>query len=108
MTTSTLSLTQRPTWEALAAHYDTMRSEEHTSELQSRQYLVCRLLLEKTPHASVFGWVPLMRGCSLDTRAPRRSLQLMSRHTPAHRQSIDDLADVSPLSTGTMCTESYP
>src|SRR3712207_7419473 len=26
---------------------DTARSEEHTSELQSRQYLVCRLLLEK-------------------------------------------------------------
>src|SRR5947209_13135528 len=25
----------------------TTRSEEHTSELQSRQYLVCRLLLEK-------------------------------------------------------------
>src|SRR5258707_5667690 len=27
------------------------RSEEHTSELQSRQYLVCRLLLEKKNHA---------------------------------------------------------
>src|SRR3712207_7809677 len=27
---------------------DGRRSEEHTSELQSRQYLVCRLLLEKT------------------------------------------------------------
>src|SRR3712207_8549474 len=26
---------------------DPTRSEEHTSELQSRQYLVCRLLLEK-------------------------------------------------------------
>src|SRR3712207_7612214 len=26
---------------------DAGRSEEHTSELQSRQYLVCRLLLEK-------------------------------------------------------------
>src|SRR3712207_7173424 len=26
---------------------DLLRSEEHTSELQSRQYLVCRLLLEK-------------------------------------------------------------
>src|SRR3712207_7030364 len=26
---------------------DKKRSEEHTSELQSRQYLVCRLLLEK-------------------------------------------------------------
>src|SRR3712207_8436474 len=27
-----------------------VRSEEHTSELQSRQYLVCRLLLEKKQH----------------------------------------------------------
>src|SRR3712207_5650332 len=33
----------------------TIRSEEHTSELQSRQYLVCRLLLDKTKahHRSV-------------------------------------------------------
>src|SRR3712207_8617745 len=29
-----------------------MRSEEHTSELQSRQYLVCRLLLEKKQHTN--------------------------------------------------------
>src|SRR3712207_8785141 len=29
------------------AYFDSLRSEEHTSELQSRQYLVCRLLLEK-------------------------------------------------------------
>src|SRR3712207_8696472 len=28
-------------------HHALARSEEHTSELQSRQYLVCRLLLEK-------------------------------------------------------------
>src|SRR3712207_7723422 len=27
--------------------FNEVRSEEHTSELQSRQYLVCRLLLEK-------------------------------------------------------------
>src|SRR3712207_6932397 len=36
----------------------TLRSEEHTSELQSRQYLVCRLLLEKKlyaqPQISIF------------------------------------------------------
>src|SRR3712207_8411670 len=32
-------LTRQPRWST--------RSEEHTSELQSRQYLVCRLLLEK-------------------------------------------------------------
>src|SRR3712207_8281108 len=30
-----------------AASAESRRSEEHTSELQSRQYLVCRLLLEK-------------------------------------------------------------
>src|SRR3712207_8156217 len=29
------------------------RSEEHTSELQSRQYLVCRLLLEKKNYSSM-------------------------------------------------------
>src|SRR3712207_7883924 len=32
---------------ALDGYYLLLRSEEHTSELQSRQYLVCRLLLEK-------------------------------------------------------------
>src|SRR3712207_7482201 len=39
-----------------------VRSEEHTSELQSRQYLVCRLLLEKknnylTLHTSLLNWL---------------------------------------------------
>src|SRR3712207_8039139 len=33
--------------EAVADRREPGRSEEHTSELQSRQYLVCRLLLEK-------------------------------------------------------------
>src|SRR3712207_8745024 len=30
------------------------RSEEHTSELQSRQYLVCRLLLEKKKNTHIY------------------------------------------------------
>src|SRR3712207_6867560 len=35
------------------------RSEEHTSELQSRQYLVCRLLLEKKePSSDRYSYVP--------------------------------------------------
>src|SRR3712207_8778506 len=46
---------------ALALMVERTRSEEHTSELQSRQYLVCRLLLEKkkkqpillNPHSSL-------------------------------------------------------
>src|SRR3712207_7740290 len=31
-----------------------VRSEEHTSELQSRQYLVCRLLLEKKKKSNTY------------------------------------------------------
>src|SRR3712207_5096195 len=37
-----------PWWRSASHVPMTARSEEHTSELQSRQYLVCRLLLEKT------------------------------------------------------------
>src|SRR3712207_8408083 len=33
-----------------------LRSEEHTSELQSRQYLVCRLLLEKKKTTMELYW----------------------------------------------------
>src|SRR3712207_7464556 len=36
----------------LEATSNDQRSEEHTSELQSRQYLVCRLLLEKKTNDS--------------------------------------------------------
>src|SRR3712207_8165005 len=43
--TSSPSASSRP-----ASAYSLLRSEEHTSELQSRQYLVCRLLLEKKKH----------------------------------------------------------
>src|SRR5947209_10347186 len=35
------------------------RSEEHTSELQSRQYLVCRLLLEKKKNSDITAEVEL-------------------------------------------------
>src|SRR3712207_8453820 len=35
------------------------RSEEHTSELQSRQYLVCRLLLEKNTMMFTFSDLPV-------------------------------------------------
>src|SRR3712207_8395190 len=38
-----------------------LRSEEHTSELQSRQYLVCRLLLEKKNKQLIEATVTLSR-----------------------------------------------
>src|SRR3712207_7486257 len=37
-----------------------VRSEEHTSELQSRQYLVCRLLLEKKKKSTQIHIAPLL------------------------------------------------
>src|SRR3712207_7213599 len=46
----------------------TLRSEEHTSELQSRQYLVCRLLLEKK-----------------NRRLPPEPADLRSASCPGHR-----------------------
>src|SRR3712207_7383782 len=42
-----LGLTEAPRPESFDFPGAWYRSEEHTSELQSRQYLVCRLLLEK-------------------------------------------------------------
>src|SRR3712207_7680692 len=38
----------------LAGNATVERSEEHTSELQSRQYLVCRLLLEKKKKHNIY------------------------------------------------------
>src|SRR5947199_2885803 len=37
-------------WMASARYRSPLRSEEHTSELQSLRHLVCRLLLEKKKH----------------------------------------------------------
>src|SRR3712207_8433846 len=37
--------------------WDHDRSEEHTSELQSRQYLVCRLLLEKKKKTDYINYI---------------------------------------------------
>src|SRR2546422_7072917 len=44
-----------PRWQAFRKLSGFMRSEEHTSELQSRLHLVCRLLLEKKKRSSGLG-----------------------------------------------------
>src|SRR2546430_4929335 len=43
-----------------------VRSEEHTSELQSQSNLVCRLLLEKKNHTYIWHSHPLQTHSSLD------------------------------------------
>src|SRR2546423_11950618 len=44
------------------------RSEEHTSELQSLAYLVCRLLLEKKKSSRCFGGIRVSSVCSCCSR----------------------------------------
>src|SRR3712207_6902624 len=60
------------------------RSEEHTSELQSRQYLVCRLLLEKkkknkqpTTHYTQYATAPIHTSCNKKC--------VLTQHTPIRR-----------------------
>src|ERR1041385_2019531 len=72
------------------------RSEEHTSELQSRLHLVCRLLLEKTQSQRDAPWpVPSLlcshappraqsRGGAVPSRPPVRSVR---RARPRRRRS---------------------
>src|ERR1035437_11176010 len=56
-----------------------IRSEEHTSELQSRQYLVCRLLLEKKKN-------------KLITHSERRARGVVRERGGGHTVSGDDAA----------------
>src|SRR3712207_7619038 len=44
-----------------------LRSEEHTSELQSRQYLVCRLLLEKKKNSTMIATDKVPSSCTRQT-----------------------------------------
>src|SRR5258708_26957412 len=59
---------------AVAEDGDAIRSEEHTSELQSPDHLVCRLLLEKKNKK--LGDDPLHRACRAARVDSRRRLAL--------------------------------
>src|SRR5258707_14036950 len=83
--------TERPYKAALSPS----RSEEHTSELQSRQYLVCRLLLEKKKNTSIQDTRVLFRylaGAKLERffheyrRYDRHGTELTSRNKLHARQ----------------------
>src|SRR5947209_3985557 len=65
-----------------------LRSEEHTSELQSRQYLVCRLLLPRPPRSTLFPYTTLFRSCAAQTDAANPPRQ---QTKPISQLSIRDL-----------------
>src|SRR5207244_12609217 len=56
ITRSCVSTSASAVGESLAKASMSMRSEEHTSELQSPDHLVCRLLLEKKKTTTGVGW----------------------------------------------------
>src|SRR2546429_2300301 len=63
------------------------RSEEHTSELQSRLHLVCRLLLEKKKSASILGsftsyYSTIMTTSELDVHSPNTIQSAIVVHGP--------------------------
>src|SRR3712207_9553452 len=84
-----------------------MRSEEHTSELQSRQYLVCRLLLEKKISS------PFLRGfagngCRITAplsvgRHGSRSFLLIAVSLGVYRLSTQLRSVLSTLSFSSFC-----
>src|SRR5947209_14170878 len=65
------------------------RSEEHTSELQSRQYLVCRLLLEKKKKKTVSTSVSRPHHKSVTPRA-------LSHVRPARGRALHHLDQFVP------------
>src|SRR2546429_1621902 len=82
------------------------RSEEHTSELQSRLHLVCRLLLEKKKHAATriaapkrTGFRQPLRPISLTSQLP---LELYSSTSSTHHGS----SRVSPPCSALTCATS--
>src|SRR5258707_6386195 len=79
-----LSPYTRPMFGCLAVYVK--RSEEHTSELQSRQYLVCRLLLEKKKHVEAL----------LTGRALRRSALPAIRSPPCGSPNEREPESASP------------
>src|SRR3712207_6969221 len=71
------------------------RSEEHTSELQSRQYLVCRLLLEKKKHTTLYRPVNL-KGNFLSTPTPCPSLSTTASASARTRSSAPQKSSSPP------------
>src|SRR5947209_20390355 len=68
------------------------RSEEHTSELQSRQYLVCRLLLEKKKST-----VSMVLIASAAASPLKRETLMIVGSAPVSRRSIGRRSPISPV-----------
>src|SRR5690606_22812656 len=88
-------------YDAFLAHPDPqrrivmVRSEEHTSELQSRENLVCRLISENSCVDAVLHSFPTRRSSDLQPRASRVVIRLMAVALP-HWPFFDNTTDPGP------------
>src|SRR5258708_32071111 len=84
------------------------RSEEHTSELQSPDHLVCRLLLEKKKHHEIHTASPGFSG--LDTQSGSRPSpqQASCRRPCAIYRAVNGQPFSPPLTTRTQSISAYP
>src|SRR6202049_2961208 len=71
----------RPEHPSHAPESARQRSEEHTSELQSHEHLVCRLLLEKK-NTTAEEWATLAGRCNLCDMGPPLRALLAHKHSP--------------------------
>src|SRR5205823_3823144 len=82
--------------------YYTTRSEEHTSELQSLAYLVCRLLLRRPPTPTLFPYTTLFRSENPNSRivlcaeSGGVAVALWLLESLPQDIAVDDLLMVSP------------
>src|SRR5437762_7468262 len=72
------------------------RSEEHTSELQSPMYLVCRLLLEKKKVQKLRVLCTVL--CTLPHASPARSLRFSSTRSSQRQVAMPVICPSSPES----------
>src|SRR5256885_7986894 len=71
-----------------------LRSEEHTSELQSPCNLVCRLLLEKKKNQKEYVLIALLRKPVLSSQARARDDDLYARRFGLAQQERDELRSI--------------
>src|SRR5436305_10792598 len=83
----------------------TLRSEEHTSELQSRPHLVCRLLLEKKKIKIITSQYSHARSKHFqkekDIRFQNYSIQLQTYHTTYNGHELDTTKMISNINSST-------
>src|SRR3712207_7205728 len=85
-------------WKRYAWTEEKVRSEEHTSELQSRQYLVCRLLLEKQKTEKAR--IPTSTSCAA-TRRKTSSIAFLVHQTIGRKPIVSGTRSILSTRKGT-------